>query len=278
MCESSCSCAEHMREGCLTRKDDISGCSHASRCSYSKLHDVSLLINILQNSPYLEPARQLLDEVVCVSDYFKLSLSGKSDGFNHCKENSQTVHLLMEKQFGDIRLTKLTALREEVFCSFQLEVLCRRYFLQMDELVTAFETIAGAGAAAAYTALTIQAMSKHFSNLRHAIIAKIDSSKESRVVVDSKDKPKRAPVQRLGMNQVKHIWRPLRGLPEESVLVLRGWLFEHFLHPYPSDKEKLLLASQTGLTRNQISNWFINARVRLWKPMIEEMYRESLVM
>jgi Homeobox KN domain len=25
----------------------------------------------------------------------------------------------------------------------------------------------------------------------------------------------------------------------------------------------------------QISNWFINARVRLWKPMIEEMYKEE---
>lgn len=24
----------------------------------------------------------------------------------------------------------------------------------------------------------------------------------------------------------------------------------------------------------QVSNWFINARVRLWKPMIEEMYLE----
>jgi hypothetical protein len=25
----------------------------------------------------------------------------------------------------------------------------------------------------------------------------------------------------------------------------------------------------------QISNWFINARVRLWKPMIEEMYNDE---
>lgn len=25
---------------------------------------------------------------------------------------------------------------------------------------------------------------------------------------------------------------------------------------------------------DQVSNWFINARVRLWKPMIEEMYSE----
>ena len=25
----------------------------------------------------------------------------------------------------------------------------------------------------------------------------------------------------------------------------------------------------------QVSNWFINARVRLWKPMIEEIYKEE---
>lgn len=25
----------------------------------------------------------------------------------------------------------------------------------------------------------------------------------------------------------------------------------------------------------KVSNWFINARVRLWKPMIEEMYKEE---
>ena len=26
----------------------------------------------------------------------------------------------------------------------------------------------------------------------------------------------------------------------------------------------------------QVSNWFINARVRLWKPMVEEMYLEEV--
>ncbi|KAK1312053.1 Homeobox protein ATH1 [Acorus calamus] len=69
-------------------------------------------------------------------------------------------------------------------------------------------------------------------------------------------------------------WRPQRGLPEKSVSVLRTWMFQNFLHPYPKDSEKHLLAIKSGLTRNQVSNWFINARVRLWKPLIEEMYSE----
>ncbi|KAL0297226.1 UNVERIFIED_CONTAM: Homeobox protein A [Sesamum radiatum] len=70
-------------------------------------------------------------------------------------------------------------------------------------------------------------------------------------------------------------WRPQRGLPERSVSVLRAWMFQNFLHPYPKDAEKHLLALKSGLTRNQVSNWFINARVRLWKPMIEEMYGDE---
>ncbi|GMI64637.1 hypothetical protein HRI_000133000 [Hibiscus trionum] len=71
-------------------------------------------------------------------------------------------------------------------------------------------------------------------------------------------------------------WRPQRGLPERSVSVLGAWLFEHFLHPYPKDSDKIILAKQTGLTRSQVSNWLVNARVRLWKPMVEEMYLEEI--
>ncbi|KAK1367879.1 Homeobox domain-containing protein [Heracleum sosnowskyi] len=70
------------------------------------------------------------------------------------------------------------------------------------------------------------------------------------------------------------LWRPQRGLPERSVSVLRAWMFQNFLHPYPKDSEKHLLAVKSGLTRSQVSNWFINARVRLWKPLIDEMYSE----
>ncbi|KAG8075494.1 hypothetical protein GUJ93_ZPchr0006g41895 [Zizania palustris] len=69
-------------------------------------------------------------------------------------------------------------------------------------------------------------------------------------------------------------WRPQRGLPEKSVAVLKAWMFENFLRPYPKDTEKDMLAARSGLSRSQVSNWFINARVRLWKPMIEDMYEE----
>ncbi|KAG5043962.1 hypothetical protein JHK87_007877 [Glycine soja] len=101
-------------------------------------------------------------------------------------------------------------------------------------------------AARTYTALALQTISKQFRCLKDAIAGQHNA------------------------------WRPQRGLPERSVSVLRAWLFEHFLHPYPKDSDKHMLAKQTGLTRSQVSNWFINARVRLWKPMVEEMYTEEM--
>ncbi|EPS58511.1 hypothetical protein M569_16303, partial [Genlisea aurea] len=54
------------------------------------------------------------------------------------------------------------------------------------------------------------------------------------------------------------------------------FFFFFFTARYPKDSDKLMLAKQTGLTRSQVSNWFINARVRLWKPMVEEMYMEEM--
>ncbi|KAK8696157.1 hypothetical protein V6N13_001294 [Hibiscus sabdariffa] len=47
-------------------------------------------------------------------------------------------------------------------------------------------------------------------------------------------------------------------------------LLNFVLTKYPKDSEKIMLAKQTGLTRNQVANWFIFPPVRLWKPMIEE--------
>ena len=46
---------------------------------------------------------------------------------------------------------------------------------------------------------------------------------------------------------------------------LRAWFADHFVHPYPRNDEKRYLARKTGLTIVQVSNWFINTRVREWK-------------
>ncbi|CEL03643.1 hypothetical protein ASPCAL04795 [Aspergillus calidoustus] len=43
---------------------------------------------------------------------------------------------------------------------------------------------------------------------------------------------------------------------------LREWLACNLAHPYPTKAEKTDLAKQTGMTRTQINNWFLNARRR----------------
>ncbi|KAI5055969.1 hypothetical protein GOP47_0029490 [Adiantum capillus-veneris] len=189
-----------------------------------------------------------------------------------------------DRQELQIKKAKLLAMVDEVDQRY------RQYHHQMQIVVASFETTAGLGAARTYTALALQTISKHFRCLKDAIKGQIrvackvlgeefdmghGRGETSRLrFIDQQLRQQRA-LQQLGMMQ-QHPWRPQRGLPERSVSVLRAWLFEHFLHPYPKDSDKVLLARQTGLTRNQVSNWFINARVRLWKPMVEEMYAEEV--
>ncbi|GAB5590157.1 hypothetical protein Unana1_05057 [Umbelopsis nana] len=58
-------------------------------------------------------------------------------------------------------------------------------------------------------------------------------------------------------------------LPKPVIILLRTWLINNKRHPYPSEEVKRHLARQTGLTKSQISNWFINARRRILKEMID---------
>ena len=43
-------------------------------------------------------------------------------------------------------------------------------------------------------------------------------------------------------------------IPKESVAILKKWLYEHIYQPYPSDEEKLTLATQTNLTEEQVKS------------------------
>ncbi|KAJ0251962.1 Homeobox protein ATH1 [Hirschfeldia incana] len=129
-----------------------------------------------------------------------------------------------------------------------------------------------------HTRFALQTISFLYKNLRERISKKILMM--GSVLEKGKEKSQEDSIfhQHCLLQQLKRknhqIWRPQRGLPEKSVSVLRTWMFQNFLHPYPKDSEKHLLAIRSGLTRSQVSNWFINARVRLWKPMIEDMYAE----
>ena len=107
-------------------------------------------------------------------------------------------------------------------------------------MVSSFELIAGAEAGKSYTALALQAMSRHFCSLKDAIIHQICVARRKHMPrinmglsqLSLIDQENRVSLQQLGMiHNTRQTWRPIRGLPENSVTILRSWLFEHFLHP-----------------------------------------------
>ncbi|XP_015244309.1 PREDICTED: homeobox protein PKNOX2 isoform X2 [Cyprinodon variegatus] len=58
-------------------------------------------------------------------------------------------------------------------------------------------------------------------------------------------------------------------LPKHATNIMRSWLFQHLMHPYPTEDEKRQIAAQTSLTLLQVNNWFINARRRILQPMLD---------
>ncbi|VDD83608.1 unnamed protein product [Mesocestoides corti] len=58
-------------------------------------------------------------------------------------------------------------------------------------------------------------------------------------------------------------------LPFPARKRLFSWLVEHLREPYPSEEEKMMLAMETGLSRTTVNNWFINARRRYVKPLMQ---------
>ncbi|BBH04993.1 Plant homeobox family protein [Prunus dulcis] len=189
---------------------------------------------------------------------------------------------------------------------YMQEEVCRRYkqyHQQMQMVVSSFESVAGLSSATPYISMALSTVSRHFRCLTNAIKDQLKHIRKalgeeylsSAITTgttgcsSSKGDKNLAKLKFMGLGFQKHnksgggahlgfsepqqhVWRPQRGLPERSVAILRAWLFEHFLHPYPTDTDKHMLATQTGLSRNQVSNWFINARVRVWKPMVEEIH------
>ncbi|KAK4370635.1 hypothetical protein RND71_010110 [Anisodus tanguticus] len=262
--------------------------------------------SMILGSKYLKAAKDLLDEVVNIvgksikgDDQKKgensmnresmplasdvNTSSGGGESSSRLKNEVAVELTTAQRQQLQMKKAKLVTMLEEV------EQRYRQYHHHMQIIVSSFEQVTGIGSAKSYTQLALHAISKQFRCLKDAITGQIKATSRSLgeeegprgkiegsrlKFVDHHLRQQRA-LQQLGMMQ-PNAWRPQRGLPERAVSVLRAWLFEHFLHPYPKDSDKIMLAKQTGLTRSQVSNWFINARVRLWKPMVEEMYLEEV--
>eukprot|EP01083_Nonionella_stella_P154807 499286_1 len=55
----------------------------------------------------------------------------------------------------------------------------------------------------------------------------------------------------------------------EQVLILRSWLLLNLKHPYPGPSDKDELAKRAGLSYDQVSNWFVNARMRTCRPIMK---------
>ncbi|GLD93212.1 hypothetical protein PINS_up001804 [Pythium insidiosum] len=69
-----------------------------------------------------------------------------------------------------------------------------------------------------------------------------------------------------------------RELPPHTVAILKGWMLspEHVKHPYPTDEDKQMLLKKTGINMKQLTNWFTNARKRIWKPMMRREHSRQL--
>ncbi|MED6106170.1 hypothetical protein PIB30_002621 [Stylosanthes scabra] len=277
--------------------DELRGGGGSTSSASGVTNGGSSIQSVLLSSKYVKAAHELLEEVVNVNNnnnngvnselatrksiktVGESSTAASGDGSIGGEGSGKPSSELStaERQEIQMKKAKLLSMLEEV------EQRYRQYHHQMEIVVSSFEQAAGVGSARTYTALALQTISKQFRCLKDAITRQIKAANKSLgeemegsrlKYVDHHLRQQRA-LQQLGMIQ-HNAWRPQRGLPERSVSLLRAWLFEHFLHPYPKDSDKHMLAKQTGLTRSQVSNWFINARVRLWKPMVEEMYAEEM--
>ncbi|XP_052187818.1 BEL1-like homeodomain protein 5 [Diospyros lotus] len=234
--------------------------------------------NVIWGSKYLKAAQQLIDEVANMGKVIESHVEEMTkEKLKVIRDSTRPGSIIgvdlttAERQELLEKKTKLVSILDEV------EQRYKQYHHQLQIVVSLFEKAAGIGSAKPYTALALQTISKQFRCLKDMITVQIMQASQS-LGEDRDSAGRKAECSRfkLGVNVPPNSWRHQRGLPERSVSILRAWLFEHFLHPYPKDSDKHMLAKQTGLTRNQVSNWFINARVRLWKPMVEDMYSEEI--
>ena len=66
----------------------------------------------------------------------------------------------------------------------------------------------------------------------------------------------------LRAHYIRNTGRHRRNLCPKATKIMNQWFECHLDHPYPTDQEKRALATQGGITMEQVSNWFSNKRCR----------------
>jgi len=56
---------------------------------------------------------------------------------------------------------------------------------------------------------------------------------------------------------------------KRQIIPLTEWLLANSDEPYPSVQDKIELAKKSGLSPQQVQNWFINMRKRHWTPIMK---------
>ncbi|KAI4382313.1 hypothetical protein MLD38_008292 [Melastoma candidum] len=277
---------------------EVTGISSAAPCNSGPLGPFTGYASILKSSKFLKPAQLLLHEICGIPDTFTIQARcllegcsedvgfGGASGIGSLSGSCSSGSLQPEYQQMKAKLLHM-----------QVEV-CKRYrqyHQQMHLVFSSFQTVAGLSSATPCISFALETILRNFDFLKNAILYQLRHLKKcfgeespfpSIGPATNRGDPRRSKMKCINPSFPKHkhstigkerfdaqrVLRAQRGLPEHAVAILRAWLFEHFLHPYPTDADKHILARQTGLSRNQVSNWFINARVRVWKPMVEEIH------
>ncbi|CAI5704356.1 hypothetical protein KXD40_001354 [Peronospora effusa] len=114
------------------------------------------------------------------------------------------------------------------------------------------------------------------------------SSVASPPTADRKRKQPSSPTENVGVNgsvnslnkekEQQPSKKSRRELPPHTVAILKGWMLsrEHVKHPYPTDEDKQMLLMKTGISMKQLTNWFTNARKRIWKPMMRREHSRQM--
>ncbi|XP_051151423.1 homeobox protein ATH1 [Andrographis paniculata] len=243
----------------LATFDNMNYNYHHASCSSSSNSDAAAPQSSLSGSKYLPAMQEILAEIACftLQNFDQMSYSLRQSQHNNLSQDSR------DAQSKKKHLMSLLQLVDDQHSQFLDEI---------HTVVSAFHAVTELDPNL-HAHFALPTLSLMYKNLREKISCHILAvgPNFTEHEIPQPDEKQWALLKKKDYHQ---LWKPQRGLPERSVSVLRQWMYQNFLHPYPKDTEKHLLALKSGLTRSQVSNWFINARVRLWKPMIEEMYAE----